>query len=137
MRPLRAMNDPNPADRQLKEADFGSPRTPENLNIETLRQWQADLEGFVSQIRRRIKSLSQAMKNHRVRRKGSQQPEPLPSGASDQHEQPVIDQPHPSAPTEHTASPSGAPPAPPVNENDPLAQLDAIKRRLAEQLENT
>jgi hypothetical protein len=137
------MNRRLPAEAELDADDLKSPQPPEQLNIETLRQWQSDLEGFVSQIRKRLKSLSQTMKNHRLRRKTIQ---PAAESDTDSVESLAMNRAseiqsagYPErgpAPAGHQPAPASSFPAP-ISEDDPLAQLDAIKRRLAEQLENS
>jgi hypothetical protein len=143
------MNRRLPAEAELDADDLKSPQPPEQLNIETLRQWQSDLEGFVSQIRKRLKSLSQTMKNHRLRRKTIQ---PAAESDTDSVESLAMNRaseiqsagypergPAPAGhqgPAGHQPAPASSFPAP-ISEDDPLAQLDAIKRRLAEQLENS
>lgn len=129
MRIRRRAEAESPAD----DSSGGQP--PEQLNIQALRQWQSDLEGFVAQIRSRVKSLSQSMKNHRLRRRAG---DPNANPAANHNTTPAN---HPPASVQGPMAngPAGADPqaAPQNDENDPLAQLDAIKRRLAEQLENS
>ena len=144
------MNRRIPAEAEPNAANLDHPQPPEQLNIETLRQWQSDLEGFVSQIRRRLKSLSQTMKNHRLRKNPN---EPAAGAAANRVESNAMYPPaaeiqaadhpershHPAGnqtPADNQAGPESSFTAP-ISEDDPLAQLDAIKRRLAEQLENS
>lgn len=153
------MNRPGPSDAAPDNPSMKHGQPPQQLNIETLRQWQSDLEGFVAQIRKRLKTLSQSMKNHRLTRRSKDQQAAAAQAVATPVEAATVAHPPAASQQQPPARPAsfeshgspnsghqmpGNPPGrpqqntePPISEDDPLAQLDAIKRRLAEQLENT
>jgi hypothetical protein len=116
-------------------ADAESPRT---LDAETLQQWQSELDGFVTQIRGRLQSLSDSLTQPTDTQRSivSQTPatadeSATPDNQTIEPETDLPDFPESVWDTNEPLEPSLDPD--PANDADPLERL---KLRLAQQIEN-
>ena len=120
-------------------APVANAESPSTLDAETLQQWQSELDGFVTQIRHRLQSLSDSLAQPTNTQPSIVSETPVvadPSAtAENQTIEPDTDPPDfpesvwgASEPQEPSLDPD------PANDADPLARL---KLRLAQQIENT
>ena len=95
------------------------------VDSEALQQWSAELDEFVTATRRRLDSLAQALAQ-RGCAEGAEKTEAVAKVTA------------PPSPATETRGAETTPPTsdPPGDESDPLDLLNAIKHRLAKQMEN-
>ena len=127
-RPFR--NSSLPSDEQVRS------RT---LNIETFQQWTSELDEFVTETRLRLKVLSQSVTGYQSQRPSDSQGTSVDPGLPETHSIRASEAEPITAGSNESETPAARPQGSSTaldDVSDPMERLNAIKMRLARQIDN-